>query len=104
MDLLFTGLTWIFLLVGSAFVLIGGLGVMRFPDVFSRTHGAGLTDTMGAGFILVGLMFESGLSAETVRLVLILLFLWYTSPLASYALAKAALAAGLRPMTKPEKE
>jgi multicomponent Na+:H+ antiporter subunit G len=103
MELVTTALTWIFVLAGSAFIVVGGVGVMRLPDVFARMHGAALTDTMGAGLILVGLMFESGFSAPTVRLVMILFFLWYTGPLASYALAKAALAAGLRPLTKADR-
>lgn len=98
MELLLSVLTWSFLIIGSLFILIGGVGVLRLPDLFSRTHGAGLTDTVGAGFILVGLMFESGLSAATIRLVFILFFLWYTSPLASYALAKAALDSGVKPL------
>jgi multicomponent Na+:H+ antiporter subunit G len=103
MEAVLTVLTWGFLILGSLFILIGGIGVLRLPDLFSRMHGAGLTDTIGAGLILVGLMFESGFSAAMIRLVFILLFLWYTSPLASYALAKAALASGVRPLLGKEK-
>lgn len=103
MEAVLTVLTWSFLILGSLIVLIGGIGVLRLPDLFSRMHGAGLTDTLGAGFILVGLMFESGFSAPTIRLVFILLFVWYTGPLASYALAKAALASGVRPLLGKER-
>lgn len=53
-------LSWILLLSGSAFALIGGIGVLRMPDVFTRLHAAGITDTMGAGLILAGLMFQGG--------------------------------------------
>jgi len=97
MELVTTILTWGLLIFGSVMILIGGIGVLRLPDFFSRSHGAGLTDTIGAGAVLIGLMFESGFSAATVRLVFILLFLWYTSPVAGYALARAALLRGLRP-------
>jgi multicomponent Na+:H+ antiporter subunit G len=98
MELVLAGLTGIFLTLGSVFILIGGIGVLRLPDLFSRSHGAGLTDTIGAGLVLIGLMFESGFSAPTIRLVFILLFLWYTSPVSGHALAKAALGTGVRPI------
>lgn len=100
MEMVLTGLTWVCLILGSLLMIIGGIGVLRLPDFFSRMHGAGLTDTMGGGLILIGLMFEGGFSAATVRLVLVLLFLWYTSPVSGHALAKAALSNGLRPFTK----
>lgn len=103
MEVAFTALTWVFLGLGSILMIIGGVGVLRLPDFFSRMHGAGLTDTMGAGLILIGLMFESGLSAPTVRLGMILLFLWYTSPVGGHALAKAALSSGVRPIQDGEK-
>lgn len=90
-------LSWGLLLSGSAFALIGGIGVLRMPDVFTRLHAAGITDTMGAGLILTGLMFQGGLSLITVKLLLILGFLWFSSPVSTYALARATLASGQEP-------
>ncbi|MCG8469199.1 MAG: monovalent cation/H(+) antiporter subunit G [Gemmatimonadetes bacterium] len=87
----------ILLLSGAAFAVIGGIGIVRLPDFYARIHGAGITDTLGAGLILTGLMFESGFSIVTIKLVIILLFLWLTSPTATHALANAALEAGLEP-------
>ena len=87
----------VFLLGGAVFAVIGGIGVMRLPDFFSRMHGAGITDTLGAGLILTGLMLHAGPTLVTVKLVMILFFLWITSPTATHALAKAALASGLQP-------
>lgn len=104
MEMVLTGLTWIFLILGSLLMVIGGIGVLRFPDVFSRMHGAGLTDTVGAGLILTGMMFESGLSAATIRLVFILAFLWYTGPISSYALARATLQSGIQPVQDSRKD
>jgi multicomponent Na+:H+ antiporter subunit G len=104
MELVLTGLTWVFLALGSFLMIVGGIGVLRLPDVFSRMHGAGLTDTVGSGLILTGLMFESGFSAPTVRLVFILFFLWYTGPIASYALARAALTSGIKPVLDTGKD
>ena len=90
-------ISWVFLLAGSFFAITGGIGVIRMPDVFTRLHAAGVTDTAGAGFILMGLMFQGGLTLVTVRLILILGFLWFSSPVSTYALARAALAGGEEP-------
>lgn len=91
-------ISWVLLLVGSAFALIGALGMIRLPDVFARMHGAGIIDTLGAGLILAGLMVQAGLSMVTVKLFLIIAFLFFTSPAATHALARAALSAGVKPL------
>jgi multicomponent Na+:H+ antiporter subunit G len=90
-------LSWGFLLAGSFFVIVGGVGVIRLPDLFTRLHAAGVTDTGGAGLVLVGLMFQGGLTLVTVKLLLILGFLWFSSPVSTYAQARAALAGGEEP-------
>jgi multicomponent Na+:H+ antiporter subunit G len=90
-------ISWIFLLVGSFFAISGGIGVIRMPDLFTRLHASGVTDTGGAGLILVGLMFQGGLSLVTIKLLMILGFLWFSSPVSTYALARAALAGGEEP-------
>ena len=87
----------VLLLVGAIFAVIGGIGVIRLPDFFSRIHGAGITDTLGAGLILAGLMVQGGFSLVTVKLILILIFLLYTSPTSTYALANAAFHRGQKP-------
>lgn len=102
MTLLADLLSWALLLVGGFCVLVGGIGVLRMPDFFTRMHAAGVTDTSGAILILTGLMFQSGISLVTVKLILILLFLLVSSPTASHALAKAALSDGLVPWQKKE--
>jgi len=91
-------LSWIFIGAGSIFVLIGGIGLIRLPDFYTRIHAAGITDTMGAWLILIGLMFTAGWSLITVKLLMLLFFLAATSPLSSHALAKAAFVRGLEPM------
>ena len=91
-------LSWAFLMAGSVFLLIGGLGLIRLPDFYTRIHAAGITDTMGAWLILIGLMFSTGWTLISVKLVMLLFFLAVTSPLASHALAKAAFLRGLEPM------
>jgi len=101
-DSVFSVIGGVLLLCGAAFVVVGGIGVLRLPDFYTRIHGAGITDTLGAGLILTGLMFEAGLSIVTVKLLMILLLLWITSPTATYALAHAAFATGLKPRLKPQ--
>ena len=91
-------LTWFFVAAGSLFLIVGGIGILRFPDFYSRIHPAGITDTMGAWLVLVGLMFASDSWLVTVKIVMLLLFLVITSPLAGHALAKAAYLRGLKPM------
>ena len=97
MDLLLDILSWGAIIGGSIMCLIGGWGVIRLPDMFARLHGASLVDTLGIGLILLGLMFQAGLTLITAKLVLILVFVFFTSPTATHALARAALNGGLKP-------
>lgn len=99
MEQVLSVLIWALLLSGAFFLVTGALGMVRLPDVFTRMHAAGMADTMGAGLILVGLCMYSGANLITVRLVLILAFVWFTSPIATHALAKAALSGGAEPYT-----
>jgi multicomponent Na+:H+ antiporter subunit G len=98
MNWLLTIVEAVLLFGGCAFLVISGIGVLRLPDIFTRLHAAGLTDTMGAGLLILGLTIEWGLTLVTVKLLLILLFIWATSPVASHALAKIALRDGFRPL------
>lgn len=92
--------SWVLLMAGAFFVLTGGIGLVRMPDFFTRLHPAGMTDTLGAGLMLTGLMLQSGATFVTLKLVLILLFLLFTSPTSSFSLAHAALLAGEKPWTR----
>ncbi len=97
MTLLIDILSWALLVGGSFFILIGGIGLVRMPDFFSRTHPAGMIETLGASLIIGGLILQSGFTEVTIKLVLILIFLFLTSPTATHALAQAAMADGLKP-------
>lgn len=88
-------LVWLCLLGGSAFSVIGGVGMLRMPDFYTRTHAASLTDTMGATLILLGLGIHNGLDLVSVKLLFVFLFLTLTSPTAAHALVKAAFSKGL---------
>jgi multicomponent Na+:H+ antiporter subunit G len=90
-------LSWILLLSGGAFGIIGGLGLLRFPDFYTRLHAAGVTDTLCALLIVLGLALQSGFSLLTIKLFLILLFLLFTAPTATHALARAAVIDKIEP-------
>ncbi|AOE49372.1 monovalent cation/H(+) antiporter subunit G [Kangiella sediminilitoris] len=108
MNFFIDGLSWGLLVIGSFICFSGAIGIHRFPEFFSRMHAASVTDTLGSGLILLGLMLQTGGEIIVlVKLVLIFLFILITSPTASHALAKAALHGGLRPIQgshKDEKE
>jgi len=88
---------------GALLILFGGVGILRFPDFFTRMHAAGITDTLATGLILMGLMLIAGWGLVLFKLVLILLFIMLTSPTASHALAKSALHGKLVPVTYGDK-
>jgi len=97
-------MSWALVLGGCFFILVGALGLIRMPDIFTRLHAGGVMDTMGAGMLLAGLMFQTGLSLVTVKLALVLAFVWFSSPISTYALARAALKSGEEPHWDEELE
>lgn len=90
-------LSWICLLGGGLLGIVGGIGIHRFHDFYSRQHAVGITDTVCAMLILLGLGLQAGLTLAAFKLVLIFIFLFFTSPTASHALANAAMHGGLKP-------
>lgn len=81
---------WILLSLGSAFCLIGTIGLMRLPDFYTRVHAAGIIDSLGAILILLGLITQTQDVLVIIKLLLILLFMMITGPTAVHALARAA--------------
>ena len=91
----------IVLLSAGCFLLVSGsVGLLRFPDFYSRMHASGVTDTLAATLIILGLMLISGWNLPVLKLAMILLFILFTSPTSSHALAKAAQHGGLQPFTR----
>ncbi|MFT5573865.1 MAG: multicomponent Na+:H+ antiporter subunit G [Cryomorphaceae bacterium] len=90
-------LSWSLLLLGSGFVIAGGIGALRLPNFYTRMHAASLTDTMGTLLIIAGVMLQAGWSLATIKLIAILMFMLLTGPTATYALANAALLSGIKP-------
>ena len=90
-------LSWACLTVGGILGIIGAIGIHRFPDFYSRLHAVGIADTLSAILILLGLGLQAGFSLAAFKLFLIFVFLFFTSPTASHALANAAFHSGLKP-------
>lgn len=103
-DIILDVISWACLLTGGAFGILGGLGLLRFPDFYTRLHAAGMTDTLVALLIVIGLALQSGLSLLTVKLLLILLFLLFTAPTATHALARAAMVDGVEPRVTGDRD
>ena len=97
-------LSWILVVAGGVLCLIGGLGILRLPDLFTRMHAAGIVDTVGIGFVVLGLILQAGFNLVTVKLHFILVIILFTSPVATHALAQAALSMGLRPLLADDAE
>lgn len=90
-------LSWICIVGGCFFTIVGAVGMLRMPEVFTRMHAASVIDTLGAGLLIAGMMLQAGLSLVTAKLLFILALLVFTGPVITHALAQAALAAGIRP-------
>ncbi|HFB2047966.1 MAG: monovalent cation/H(+) antiporter subunit G [Hyphomicrobiaceae bacterium] len=85
-------------LVGVFFITVGAFGVIRMPDVFTRMHAASVIETAGLGFILVGLIMQSGSFLLALKLLFILVLFLITSPVISHAIARTALLGGEEPL------
>jgi len=85
------------ILTGSFFLLVGALGLVRMPEVFTRMHAASIIDSVGAGFLVLGLMLQAGFSLIALKLFFILALVFLTGPVVTHALAQAALTAGVEP-------
>ncbi len=94
--------SWLCLGLGGLACVIGALGLLRMPDLFTRMHAASLIDTVGAGFVLLGLALQAGPTLVSVKLAIIWLLIFFTSPTATHALARAALYRGVKPLLAEE--
>jgi len=89
--------SWLLLAAGGGFLVVGAIGMLRMPDLFTRMHAASVIDTLGTGLVVAGLMLQAGASLVTLKLLFLLLLIFFTGPVVSHALAQAALHAGVVP-------
>jgi multicomponent Na+:H+ antiporter subunit G len=104
MNLLLDVLAVFFILAGVFFMLVGSIGINRFPDFYTRMHASGKVDTLGILLFVIGLIFFEGFTLVSFKLALIFVFIAMTSPVAAHALARRALVFGLKPWKKKSKD
>lgn len=88
------------LLTGAIFVLLAAIGVLRFPDLYTRMHAASKAGVVGAGFILLAVAMVSFDLAVALRAIMAILFLLLTTPVSAHLLARAAQRSGYRACTQ----
>ena len=97
-------ITTLLLVCGLIFFTGGTLGILRFPDFYSRLHPAGKLDTFGlvttVGALALYIAFSQGSILTAVKIILIIAFVFITSPTATHAIVDAGVRAGLKPWTK----
>lgn len=89
--------TGLIILLGSVFTLVAALGILRFPDLYSRSHAASKAGTLGSGLLLMALAIYSADLAIVARAFAAFLFLLLTAPIAAHLLARAAYYVGHKP-------
>ncbi len=97
-------LSWLFIGTGVFLGLTSALGLLRLPDLYTRVHAAGISDTYYTALILLGLALNSGFSLISVKLIFIILLLWFTSTISTHVLLKAAHQSKLLPKLQDEED
>jgi multicomponent Na+:H+ antiporter subunit G len=93
-------LALIFIVIGLFFMVVGAIGLIRFPDFYTRVHATGKCDTLGEGMILFGLVLYEGMNLVAVKILLLVIFIFITSPTAVHAILNVAYARGVEPWKK----
>lgn len=102
MNIVIDGISWICLVVGGLFCVVGAIGLLRMPDFYTRMHAASVIETLGAGLILSGLLLQAGATLVAVKLLMLGVLILFVSPTATHALARAGIVRGLRPLLAEE--
>ena len=90
--------SWVLILLGSFFTIVGAFGIVRMPEIFTRMHAASVTDTLGIGFLILGMSLQAGFDLVTLKLVFLLALFFFTGPVVTHALAQACLHVGVKPL------
>lgn len=97
MSALIEVLSWVFIIGGSAFCIIGAFGVVSMSGFWLRLHAASVAESAGMLLLITGMCLQAGFSLITAKLIVMAIFLLITGPTATYAVARAALSSGLKP-------
>ncbi|MDH3419225.1 MAG: monovalent cation/H(+) antiporter subunit G [Gammaproteobacteria bacterium] len=85
------------IVIGLFFLVVGSIGMLRLPDVFSRAHALSVTDSLGALFVLLGLAVYEGFNTNFLRIIVVLGLIYLLNPVIAHATVRAAYRSGLRP-------
>jgi len=88
MEMIINVVSIITMIIGVFFLLVGTVGLIRLPDVFSRMHATTKSDTLGLGLVLFGLIIYQGLQISSAKILLIIIFLWLANPTAAHFIAR----------------
>jgi multicomponent Na+:H+ antiporter subunit G len=91
------------ILLGLFFMVASPLGMIRFPDFYTRMHAAGKCDSLGQALMILGFILYEGFTFDAAKLVLLIFFLYLLTPTATHAIARAAHVTGVKPWRKGEK-
>ncbi len=91
-----------FILAGLFFLIVAAIGMLRLPDVFTRSHALSLTDSLGAVLVLAGLAIYQGFSLNLLKILVVLVLIYLLNPVISHATIRAALRSGLKPWVREQ--
>ncbi len=102
MDFVIIILSVLFMCGGFFFFTTATIGLIRFPDFYTRLHATGKGDTLAVFLSLIGLGIYEGLTLSGLKLILIAVFMMLAQPTATHAISRAGLRSGLKPMLKED--
>lgn len=96
----------LFVLSGAFFLLSGAIGVVRFPDIYTRLHAATKASTLGIAGVLIGAFLFLYISHSIVsgKLLLAIVFTLLTAPVSGHMISRAAHRSGVKPVTHNERD
>ena len=97
-------ITIIFLVAGCFLFMTGSIGLVRFPDFYARMHATGKSDTMAVFFCLCGVAIYHGLTLDSLKLILIAIFVFIANPTGTHSICRAAFRCDIKPWVKKEGE
>ncbi|MFA6267324.1 MAG: monovalent cation/H(+) antiporter subunit G [Pseudolabrys sp.] len=95
--------SWVLILAGSFFTVVGAFGLLRMPDIYTRMHAASVTDTLGVGLLAFGMMLQAGFGLATLKLIFLLILFLFTGPVVTHALAQVCLHEKIQPLLSQDR-
>jgi multicomponent Na+:H+ antiporter subunit G len=87
--------------LGTFFFVVGTLGLLRFPDIYTRLHALTKADNVGLGLLIAGLTLQAETFTGILKLILIWLLVLTSSATISFLIARTTLSRGIKPRSKP---